>query len=249
MPLLVRATRFGLAQAERPFRWLSGLLLGRAVPWLKGAYLTLRYVDTYREFPAIRMTRGAQLRIRKEPGAQIHLATHLRVEFQAGRQAGSSITLQRNARLEVGGPFHIGEDVRILVARRGLLEVEGGGPGPHGEPSYSGMMGHVIVQVKQHVRIGQDTGLSWHSEVMDSDWHPVDGRLVAQPVDIGRHVWVAPGTYILKGARIGDDCIVASKSTVLAGAYPPRSFLAGTPAKVLGPAPTWRYEWHETDYA
>lgn len=50
---------------------------------------------------------------------------------------------------------------------------------------------------------------------------------------IGDDVWVGANCTILKGARIGSGCIVATGAVVLAGEYPDRSLVAGNPAKVV----------------
>lgn len=53
------------------------------------------------------------------------------------------------------------------------------------------------------------------------------------PIVIGDDVWLGANCIILKGARLGEGCIVASGSIVTAGEYPPRSILAGNPARVV----------------
>lgn len=54
-----------------------------------------------------------------------------------------------------------------------------------------------------------------------------------ESISIGSDVWVGANATILKGARIGDGCIIATGSVVLRGDYPPRSVLAGNPARVV----------------
>jgi len=54
-----------------------------------------------------------------------------------------------------------------------------------------------------------------------------------EEISIGDDVWVGANCTILKGARIGDGCIIATGSVVLRGTYPPRSIIAGNPAKVV----------------
>jgi acetyltransferase-like isoleucine patch superfamily enzyme len=47
------------------------------------------------------------------------------------------------------------------------------------------------------------------------------------------HVWVCPGSKILKGTKIGDGYIVGNTSLVCSGTYPDNSFITGVPAKVV----------------
>lgn len=50
---------------------------------------------------------------------------------------------------------------------------------------------------------------------------------------IGDNVWVGANVSILKGAKIGDNCILATGAVVLKGNYPNNSLIAGNPAKVI----------------
>jgi serine acetyltransferase len=52
-------------------------------------------------------------------------------------------------------------------------------------------------------------------------------------VSIGDDVWIGANCSVLKGARIGDGCIVATGSVVTRGEYPANSILAGNPARVI----------------
>jgi acetyltransferase-like isoleucine patch superfamily enzyme len=59
----------------------------------------------------------------------------------------------------------------------------------------------------------------------------------SEPVVIGNDVWFGAGAIVLKGARIGDGCVVAGGSVVTAGDYPARSVIAGNPARVVKSIP------------
>ena len=50
---------------------------------------------------------------------------------------------------------------------------------------------------------------------------------------IGNDVWLGANTTILKGAQIGNGCIVAAGAVVTKGVYPDRSILAGNPARIV----------------
>lgn len=86
--------------------------------------------------------------------------------------------------------------------------------------------------------IGEDCMFSGNIAMATSDAHPIyDGQRArinpAQPIVLGRHVWVGADATILKGARIGAGCVVARGTIVTAGTYPERAILAGAPARVV----------------
>jgi acetyltransferase-like isoleucine patch superfamily enzyme len=64
-------------------------------------------------------------------------------------------------------------------------------------------------------------------------WRAKDWKFPVEEISIGDDVWVGANATILKGARIGDGCIIATGAVVLKGDYPARSVLAGNPAKVV----------------
>lgn len=58
-------------------------------------------------------------------------------------------------------------------------------------------------------------------------------RFPGEPIVIGDDVWVGANVTILKGVTIGSGSIVATGSVVTRGVYPPRSIIAGNPARVV----------------
>ncbi len=58
------------------------------------------------------------------------------------------------------------------------------------------------------------------------------GYCNAKPVRIGNHVWIGENCMVLKGVTIGDGAVVAA-SSVITRDVPPRSLVAGAPAKVI----------------
>jgi acetyltransferase-like isoleucine patch superfamily enzyme len=53
------------------------------------------------------------------------------------------------------------------------------------------------------------------------------------PISIGENVWIGANTCILKGAKIGNHCIIASNSVVTKGIFEDNSLVAGNPAKFI----------------
>ncbi len=83
------------------------------------------------------------------------------------------------------------------------------------------------------VTIGRDCKLARDVIIMDTDQHEVPGiGLIVAPVSIGDRVWIGARALILKGVTIGDDAVVAAGSVVTRD-VPPRTVVAGVPARVV----------------
>jgi len=96
------------------------------------------------------------------------------------------------------------------------------------------------------ILVGEDCMLSNTIVVRTSDSHPIynnEGERINQARDviIGKHVWIAPSSVIMKGSVIGDGCIIGSHSMVnkQINAY---SLAVGMPAKVVKENVTWTRE-------
>ena len=91
---------------------------------------------------------------------------------------------------------------------------------------------------KSNLKIGRDC-LWGETTIWTSDFHSIlkKGTLsrINPPADIqiGNAVWFGHQSLILKGAQIGNDSVIAARSTVLKGKYPSNVILAGSPAKVV----------------
>ena len=109
-------------------------------------------------------------------------------------------------------------------------------------------MVHLNAQESGHkILIGKDCMFSNHIIVRTSDSHPIysintNERInPAKDVIIGTHVWIAPDTKIMKGAIIGNNCIIGSNTIVTK--YVPSSCLAvGMPAKIVKEGVYWTRE-------
>lgn len=104
-----------------------------------------------------------------------------------------------------------------------------------------------IVSYKS-VKIGSFCQFASDTVIFDTDFHPVNNEerlkqmkgipyshdmVNKREVIIGNNVWIGWGCIILKGARIGNNCIVAAGSVVLGNDYPDNCIIAGNPAKIV----------------
>lgn len=107
------------------------------------------------------------------------------------------------------------------------------------------MMGSKITMHESGlIRIGEDCMFAGDIRMDTSDMHSIidvaSGERINPPgdIDIGPHVWLGYGTYVLKGVRIGADCIVGA-CAVVADDLPPNSLAVGMPARVVRSGVSW----------
>jgi acetyltransferase-like isoleucine patch superfamily enzyme len=202
----------------------------RMANWVWAAWFTLRFVDEWTRFPAVAFRWPVRMRIkvRKARGARLVLRGRIILAPFIEVREPIGLILWGKSRMVVEDDFIVSDGVRIQVDQGAELLIKGGI-----KPGAWGLHSHTIVMVRKRVVIGRHTGVSFYGWVTDSDWHSVGGAGDQSDVVLGDRVWVSSYVRILKGARIGDDSIVAAGSTVLQGENPPRSLLAGTPARVV----------------
>jgi acetyltransferase-like isoleucine patch superfamily enzyme len=203
--------------------------------YLYGAYLTLRYVDDYEVFPAIRFgERLIPLRIHKAHGAKLILYGRLRVVPWLNSTA-SLIRIGSEATMLIEGDFSLGEDMHITISDGGKLWIGG-----RDRESLSGITARGIILVKQSVEIGKDALIAWDVFITDSDWHVIEGSPMFIRTSIGEHTWIGTGAKILKGAQIGANSIVAAGAVVTRDVFADRCLLVGVPARVAKESiPDW----------
>lgn len=104
---------------------------------------------------------------------------------------------------------------------------------------------HVAVtEPGRRIEIGRGCMFAQRVVIRSGDSHSIldaaSGRRLnpARDVHIGDRVWLAAGVQVLKGAVIGDDCVVGTQSVVTRG-IPANSLAVGTPARVVRPGVRW----------
>lgn len=96
------------------------------------------------------------------------------------------------------------------------------------------------------IMVGEDCMFSNTIIFRTSDSHPIfnsEGERInpAQDVIIGKHVWVAPNSVLMKGSIVGDGSIIGSHSMVNRQ-IPESSLAVGIPAKVVKEGVSWTRE-------
>jgi acetyltransferase-like isoleucine patch superfamily enzyme len=82
--------------------------------------------------------------------------------------------------------------------------------------------------------IGDHTMIGDQVTIYDASCHHVspDRPPVAQPVSIGRNVWIGSRAMILPGVVIGDHAVIGA-GAIVTKSIPARSIAVGNPAKVI----------------
>jgi acetyltransferase-like isoleucine patch superfamily enzyme len=97
------------------------------------------------------------------------------------------------------------------------------------------------------ITIGNDCMFSNHIIIRTSDSHPIYDKYTnerlnpAKSVYLGNHIWIAPHSTIMKGAKIHDNSIIGSFSMVNKE-IPSDSLAVGIPARVVKQNLCWTRE-------
>lgn len=96
------------------------------------------------------------------------------------------------------------------------------------------------------IHVGEDCMFSNNIIIRTSDSHPIynkEEERINKPksVFIGNHVWIAPNSKIMKGARIGDNSIIGSNTMVIKE-VPCNCLAVGMPSKVVKEDIKWTRE-------
>ena len=134
------------------------------------------------------------------------------------------IGMQPGSRLVLDGA-NVGRGCALVLDRNAVLSI--------GQRSY--VTDGSLISSCSAIRIGRDCAISWGVTILDGDGH---GAGVPAPVTIEDKVWVGCNVTILKGVTIGAGSIVGAGAVVTRGC-PPRSLLAGNPARIVRPDVTW----------
>ena len=102
-----------------------------------------------------------------------------------------------------------------------------------------GIRPYCTITAAESITIEDDVMIGSFTTILDND-HTYEGgmnilynRLEVTPTRIGRGTWVGERVAILRGANIGETCVIGANS-VVRGTIPDYSIAVGAPAKVVG---------------
>jgi len=158
--------------------------------------------------------------------------------------------LRLRGRLQLDGPAFIGPGVSLEVGRTATLRLGRWSWIGHGckirvhegECSIGAktVMGQeCTISAFQHVSIGRECILADRVMLIDFDHGVVEVErpiraqgIYKRDVRVGHNVWVGYGACFLRGATVGDNCVVGT-NTVITKDVPANAVIAGAPARVL----------------
>jgi len=175
--------------------------------WLRAAGVRCGRAVRCTGLPRIRIAQGGEIRL----GNNVHLVS---------RSGANPLWLHRPCSLSV---------------RAGARIVIGDGSG------FSG----VVICAASAIEIGARVLVGANSTIVDTDFHPLSPEArrehatrgaVSRPIRIGDDVFIGMHALILKGTDLGEGCVVGA-GAVVAGSFPPRSIIAGNPARAVKELP------------
>jgi len=143
---------------------------------------------------------------------------------------GPGVTLEigRDAVLRLGRWSWIGHGTKIR-AHEGVVEI--------GAKTVLGQ--ECTISSFQSVRIGRECILADRVMLIDFDHGVVEVErpirlqgIYKRDVQVGHNCWIGYGACILRGATVGDNCIVGT-STVVTKDVPSNAVVGGVPARLL----------------
>lgn len=165
---------------------------------------------------------------------------HTRLRYPTARLVRFPIYVRGRHAMQLGARLTTGRQVRLdafpIEPNRTVLVI-----GDDVQLNDSVHIGAAeLVEIGNHTLIASRVFITDHSHgVYDQpdvgsrpEVMPVDRPIVARPVRIGRNVWLGEQVCILPGVTIGDGAVVGANSVVTRD-VPPRTIVAGNPARVI----------------
>lgn len=95
--------------------------------------------------------------------------------------------------------------------------------------------------VQRKLKFGKNVAIARDVIIRDTDGHEIldEKHRMVQEIKIGNNVWIGARAMIMKGVTIGDGAIIAAGAIVTKD-VPPKTIVAGVPAKVIKENIEWK---------
>jgi len=166
--------------------------------------------------------------------AKVVPVLNARWHLRHATRVGSRVILSGRPKVVNHGEMIFGEHVQLdsTVAKLELVVLPGGRLEVGNRVLIN--FGSSVV-TSSHVKIGDGVLIGTHVMVMDCDFHKVEDKswdTTGKPIVLEDRVWLGNRSIVLKGVTVGHDSVVAAGS-VVAKDVPPRTVVAGNPARIV----------------
>ena len=100
-------------------------------------------------------------------------------------------------------------------------------------------MSATTIYSRASIHIGKHTSIGANVKIFDHDFHPIDpderlehpnSGMKCKPIEIGENVFIGCNCIILKGSKIGNNCVIGAGAVV---SGEDNTIIAGNPAKTI----------------
>lgn len=163
-------------------------------------------------------------------------ASRAQVVFRSAQRLPWTARVEGRPVVSNRGRLVIGDRVRLIsTVARVEISVAPGAQLVIGERTFINY--GTSISALESVRIGPCCNIGTYCQIMDNDFHRLEPerrleRPPSRPVELGTNVWLGARVIVLPGVTIGDHSVVAAGSVVTRD-VPPRSLVAGAPARLI----------------
>lgn len=176
----------------------------------------------------------SRIDVKLRPSARTRIHGSITVCTLGADRRPASIAIGHNSLFEVKGNCHIGPNVNICIFDRGELvlgsRIDGDGPN---------FTSDCRIMVECSTSIGSGCLIAYHTVIIDSDTHSINGQCKRAGTIIGDNVWIAHGVSTLSGSSIPDDSVVGAHTVVRSAFGEPNVLLVGAPARIARRGIRW----------
>jgi acetyltransferase-like isoleucine patch superfamily enzyme len=130
----------------------------------------------------------------------------------------SEITLNRKGKLTIGEKFKMRDGAKIRVRNGAVCKI-----GKNTSVNSNNMIAcHEKIVIGDNVQFSPNVQIYDHDHDFRAEGGIKAGKYKTAPVEIGNNVWIGANTVILRGTKIGDNCVIAAGS-VIKGEFPANS--------------------------
>lgn len=219
--------RFPQLRSHCQLPWSFYVELARRCSLFKTAWYSIRFHG------AVVVGRGSKIRVHRHACIAMAPKSLLAIGMAHDTPTGALLRMRSGSNLRVDGRVQIMRASSIVIGYNAKLSV---GAGTFFNDGSS-------VICASATTIGPGCAISWGVRILDTDIHKLvrDGHATQHaPVRIGRDCWIGTNALVMKGADLGDGSVVAAGAVVTAK-VPPRSLVAGVPARVMRENVTWEF--------